>query len=87
MSIAPELKRNQTICLAQIAKGLIFRDIEFLLTGFSTQKEKELEGLIRKYGGIVLGDIPSPSSLRGKRSSRLKLQQLPIVLCFRKVVA
>lgn len=85
VSIAPELKRHQTNCLAKLAKGLIFRDIEFLLTGFSIQKEKELEGIIRKYGGIVLRDIPSPPNSRGKRISRFKFQQLPIVLCFRKV--
>ncbi|XP_058226029.1 uncharacterized protein LOC131334795 isoform X5 [Rhododendron vialii] len=84
VSIAPELKRHQTNCLAKLAKGLIFRDIEFLLTGFSIQKEKELEGIIRKYGGIVLRDIPSPPNSRGKRISRFKFQQLPIVLCFRK---
>ncbi|KAG5539259.1 hypothetical protein RHGRI_019722 [Rhododendron griersonianum] len=85
VSIAPELKRHQTNCLAKLAKGLIFRDIEFLLTGFSIQKEKELEGIIRKYGGIVLRDIPSPPNSRGKRISRFKFQQLPIVLCFRKL--
>ncbi|KAI8546019.1 hypothetical protein RHMOL_Rhmol07G0083100 [Rhododendron molle] len=84
VSIAPELRRHQTNCLAKLAKGLIFRDIEFLLTGFSIQKEKELEGLIRKYGGIVLRDIPSPPNSTGKRISRFKLQQLPIILCFRK---
>ncbi|KAF7137778.1 hypothetical protein RHSIM_Rhsim07G0071100 [Rhododendron simsii] len=32
VSIAPELRRHQTNCLAKLAKGLIFRDIEFLLT-------------------------------------------------------
>ncbi|KAG5539262.1 hypothetical protein RHGRI_019725 [Rhododendron griersonianum] len=85
VSIAPELKRHQTNCLAKLAKGLIFKDIEFLLTGFSIQKEKELEGIIGKYGGLVLRDIPSPPNSRGKRISRFKFQQLPIVLCFRKL--
>ncbi|OMP10006.1 hypothetical protein COLO4_04921 [Corchorus olitorius] len=59
-------------------------DVKFMLTGFSREKEKEIEGLIRKYGGIVLVDIPSPSN-RGKRCSRHKFQQLPIVLCPKKV--
>ncbi|PPS19896.1 hypothetical protein GOBAR_AA00655 [Gossypium barbadense] len=52
--------------------------------GFSRAKEEEIEGLIWKYGGIVLVDIPSPSS-RGKRCSRHKFQQLPIILCPKKV--
>ncbi|XP_052173993.1 uncharacterized protein LOC127789211 isoform X2 [Diospyros lotus] len=66
-------------------KRLIFHAIEFLLTGFSRKKEKEIEGLVRKYGGAVLSDIPSPPNSRGKRSSRLKFQQLPIVLCSEKL--
>ncbi|EOY19617.1 Uncharacterized protein TCM_044754 isoform 1 [Theobroma cacao] len=65
-------------------KSLIFQDLKFLLTGFSRGKEKEIEGLIRKYGGVVLVDIPSPSN-RGKRCSRLKFLQLPIVLCPKKL--
>lgn len=85
---AEELKRHLGSHLEKgikkSIKRLIFQDIEFLLTGFSRKKEKEIEGLIRKYGGAVLSDIPSPNS-RGKRSSRLKFRQLPIVLCFEKV--
>lgn len=65
-------------------EGFLFQDIKFLLTGFSRAKEKEIEGLIWKYGGIVLVDIPSPSN-RGKRCSRHKFQQLPIILCPKKV--
>ena len=83
--VAQEIKKRQTNGLAKIVKRMIFRDVEFLLTGFTSQKEKEIESVIRKYGGIVLADVPSPPSSRGKRSSRLKLQQLPIVLCSRKV--
>lgn len=67
-------------------KRLIFQNMEFLLTGFSPQKEKEIEGLIRKYGGIVLSQVPSINS-NGKRSSRLKSQVLPVVLCLKKVSA
>ncbi|XVF41062.1 hypothetical protein PTKIN_Ptkin01aG0249900 [Pterospermum kingtungense] len=61
-------------------KSSLFQGVKFLLTGFSSGKEKEMERLIWKYGGIVLLDIPSPSN-RGKRSSLNKFQQLPIVLC------
>ncbi|XP_057513450.1 uncharacterized protein LOC130795400 isoform X1 [Actinidia eriantha] len=83
--VAQEIKKRQTNGLAKIVKRMIFRNVEFLLTGFTSQKEKEIESVIRKYGGIVLADVPSPPSSRGKRSSRLKLQQLPIVLCSRKL--
>ncbi|KAL8542464.1 hypothetical protein ACS0TY_003358 [Phlomoides rotata] len=65
-------------------KRLIFQNMEFLLTGFSPQKEKEIEGLIRKYGGIVLSQVPS-TNLNGKRSSSLKSQVLPVVLCLKKI--
>ncbi|KAK8276775.1 hypothetical protein V6Z11_D10G224100 [Gossypium hirsutum] len=65
-------------------KGFLFQDIKFLLTGFSRAKEKEIEGLIWKYGGIVLVDVPSPSN-REKRCSRHKFQQLPIILCPKKL--
>ncbi|GLT46010.1 hypothetical protein SLA2020_198010 [Shorea laevis] len=70
---------------AKDGKKLIFQDVEFLLTGFSSIKEKEIEGLIRKYGGVVLADIPSPSNSRGKRNSMSKFRQLPVVLCSKKL--
>ncbi|XP_057976310.1 uncharacterized protein LOC131163672 [Malania oleifera] len=66
-------------------KRLLFQGIEFLLTGFSTKKEKEIEELIRKYGGTVLSDIPSPPNPRGKRKSRSSWQRHPIVLCIKKL--
>lgn len=65
-----------------VNEKLIFQGIEFLLTGFSNRNEKEIEGLIRKYGGIILPNIPSPSNSRQRRSSNTKL---PIVLCSKKV--
>ncbi|KAL3829827.1 hypothetical protein ACJIZ3_018629 [Penstemon smallii] len=64
-------------------KRLIFQNMEFMLTGFSRQKEKEIDGLIRKYGGIVLSQIPS-TNLKGKRSSKFKPHVLPIVICLKK---
>ncbi|KAL7157929.1 hypothetical protein ABFS83_02G108900 [Erythranthe nasuta] len=64
-------------------KRLIFQTMEFLLTGFSPQKEKEIECLVRKYGGIVISQLPF-INLKGKRSSRSKSPVLPIVLCLKK---
>ncbi|KAA8519259.1 hypothetical protein F0562_013515 [Nyssa sinensis] len=81
---AQEVKRRQTNCPNKDGNRLIFQDTEFLLTGFSSQMETEIEGLIRKHGGIVLSDIPSPKS-RGTRSSRFNHQQLPVVLCLKKL--
>ncbi|KAL3629970.1 hypothetical protein CASFOL_026282 [Castilleja foliolosa] len=65
-------------------KRLIFQNMEFLLTGFSLKKEKEIEGLIRKYGGIVLYQLPS-INLKEKKRSRFKSRALPIVLCLKKI--
>ncbi|PRQ55704.1 putative BRCT domain-containing protein [Rosa chinensis] len=65
-------------------KRLLFQGIQFLLTGFSRQKEKDLEGKIWKHGGIVLFDIPSPNS-RANRSLRSNGYQLPIILCSKKL--
>ncbi|CAL5201390.1 unnamed protein product [Lathyrus oleraceus] len=63
----------------------IFRGIEFLLTGLPSQKERELEALIRSSGGVVLYDIPSPPNSKGKKSSTLSCLQLPIILCKKKL--
>lgn len=63
----------------------IFKGTEFLLTGLSSQKERDTEALIRNSGGVVLFDIPSPPNSRGKRSSTLSRMQLPIILCRKKV--
>ncbi|KAL3632888.1 hypothetical protein CASFOL_025872 [Castilleja foliolosa] len=63
-------------------KRLIFQNMEFLLTGFSPKKEKEIEVLIRKYGGIILYQLPS-INLKEKKSSRSKSRALPIVLCLK----
>lgn len=65
-------------------KRLIFQGLKFLLTGLPSRKEKEIEGLIQEYGGMVLLEIPSPNS-RGKRSSNSNFQQDPIVLCQKKL--
>ncbi|XP_058107397.1 uncharacterized protein LOC131250984 isoform X2 [Magnolia sinica] len=73
-------------CGNKYRKGMLLQSFEFLLTGFSRKKEKELEMLIRKHGGIVLSDVPSPSpNLRGKRQSGQKHRLLPVVLSPKKV--
>lgn len=67
---------------------MLFQGLEFLLTGFSSLKTKELETLIRKHGGDILFDVPSPSAYsRRNRESSCKSQQLPIVLSAKKVSA
>lgn len=65
---------------------MIFQGLEFLLTGFSRQKEKELEALIRQYGGYILINIPPETSdVRNKRRAGLAQFRLPVVLSPKKV--
>lgn len=78
-----DVKRCSTACRKYV-KRLMFQGIKFLLTGFSSQKEKEIEVLIQNYGGLVLLDIP-PANSRGKRCSKSHSQQLPIVICPKKL--
>ncbi|KAK1277302.1 hypothetical protein QJS04_geneDACA003612 [Acorus gramineus] len=67
-------------------RRMIFQGLEFLLTGFSGPKEKELKDLIRKHGGVVLSGVPSPSlNLKGNRELKFEDLQLPVVLSPRKV--
>lgn len=82
-SRAQNLKGCLTNCQANFGKKLLFQSMKFLLTGFPKQKEKRIEGLIRKYGGTVLSDIPSEN--QRKRGSRLRAQEFPVVLCSKKV--
>ncbi|PON97517.1 BRCT domain containing protein [Trema orientale] len=74
-------------CCSQAAKGLIFQGIRFLLTGFSSQKTKDIKQQIQKHGGIILSDIPSPPNARRKRWSRSNWYQLPIILSSKKVLS
>lgn len=78
-----DVKRCST-ARRKYVKRLIFQGIKFLLTGFSSQKEREIEVLIQNYGGLVLLDIP-PTNSRGKRCSKSHSQQLPIVICPKKL--
>jgi len=84
-SIAYGMKSCLTNSCIKVGKRLIFQGIEFLVTGFSSEKGKEIEGLICKYGGMVLWDIPSPPKSRGKRSSRSICRHFPVILCLKKV--
>lgn len=84
-SRAQELIRCPKKYLDKSSRRMIFQNIEFLLTGFSGKKEKEIEGLIRKYGGMVLSDIPSPPSSRARRSARFRRKPIPVILCFKKL--
>ncbi|CAM8949096.1 unnamed protein product [Rhodiola kirilowii] len=79
-----EVKRKLTNCSSSKVDKLIFHGLEFLLTGFSKKREKEVEQLIISYGGIVLLDIPSPSSEQ-KITFQSNCQKLPVVLCLKKV--
>ncbi|XP_050232068.1 uncharacterized protein LOC126680860 isoform X2 [Mercurialis annua] len=68
------------------AKRLIFHGQQFLLTGFSSQKEREIVGLIQDHGGMVLLDVPSPpSNYRAKRNARSDFQHHPIIICPKKL--
>lgn len=81
-----EIYNSLTSCHMMHGKGMIFQGLEFLLTGFSSKKEKELEVLIRKYGGYVLSNIPSFSlDLKRKRRVVTASLKLPIVLSPKQV--
>ncbi|XP_043693485.1 uncharacterized protein LOC122643968 isoform X1 [Telopea speciosissima] len=83
---AREKNKHFTDIHIKFGRRIIFHGLEFLLTGFSSQKEKELEMLIRNHGGVVLSDIPLPClNLRRNRRARCKLQQLPVVLSPKKL--
>ncbi|KAF4401061.1 hypothetical protein G4B88_013902 [Cannabis sativa] len=71
-------------CCSQVGRGLIFQGIQFLLTGLSTQKAKDVKRQIQKHGGIILTDIPSPPNSRRKRWSRSNWYQLPIIISSEK---
>ncbi|KOM43164.1 hypothetical protein LR48_Vigan05g076800 [Vigna angularis] len=78
----PSMKHSLTNYCRNRVNEYIFQGIEFLLTGLSSEKERDMEALIRSSGGVVLFDIPSQNS-GGKRHSTLS--HFPIVLCMRKL--
>ncbi|CAN0862892.1 hypothetical protein LINGRAHAP2_LOCUS8579 [Linum grandiflorum] len=66
-------------------KNLIFHRLEFLITGFSCAKERELGEILQKFGGIVLSDIPSHQSSSCRGIIRSVTEQLPVIICSRKL--
>ncbi|KAE9586518.1 putative BRCT domain-containing protein [Lupinus albus] len=81
----PNMNHSLTNYCRRVVNDFIFQGTEFLLTGLSSQKERDMEALIRKSGGVVLSDIPLPPNSRDKRCSTLSCLELPIILCIRKV--
>lgn len=81
----PHMKHSLTNYCRKVRTKYIFLGTEFLLTGLSSQKERDMEALIRNSGGVVLSDIPSPPISRRKRSSTFSRLQLPVILCMREV--
>ncbi|XP_023550837.1 uncharacterized protein LOC111808859 isoform X1 [Cucurbita pepo subsp. pepo] len=65
-------------------KKLIFQGIQFLVTGFSSRKEKDIDALLWNNGGIVLPDIPCPSSRR-KKMSKSNCKGPPVILSSKKL--
>ncbi|XP_020570591.1 uncharacterized protein LOC110017817 isoform X2 [Phalaenopsis equestris] len=66
-------------------KEIIFQGVEFLLTGFSSCKSKDLEELIRRHGGYVLPNIPSKFPCLSVKPISLASRKLPVILCPKKV--
>nr|KYP59070.1 hypothetical protein KK1_014498 [Cajanus cajan] len=79
----PRMKHSSTNYCRSVVNDFMFLGIEFLLTGLSSQKERDMEALIRNSGGVVLYDIPSCRDPGGKRSSTSS--HFPIILCMRKL--
>ncbi|KAK7401383.1 hypothetical protein VNO78_12813 [Psophocarpus tetragonolobus] len=79
----PRMKHSMPNCCRGVVNEFIFQGIEFLFTGLASQKERDVETLIRNSGGVVLYDIPSPRNSRGKRNSTSS--HFPIILCTRKL--
>uniref|UniRef100_A0A0E0P2Y0 BRCT domain-containing protein n=1 Tax=Oryza rufipogon TaxID=4529 RepID=A0A0E0P2Y0_ORYRU len=66
-------------------KEALFHGLDFLLTGFQSHKEKEIEPLIRKFGGYVLSRVPSCPLDKRSKLAELARCKPPIVLSPKKV--
>ncbi|CAL4919710.1 unnamed protein product [Urochloa decumbens] len=66
-------------------KEATFQGVEFMLTGFPNQKEKEIESLIRKCGGYVLSKVPLFPLDKRKNAVEFPSSKPPIVLSPKKV--
>ncbi|KAL6638112.1 hypothetical protein ACP70R_025684 [Stipagrostis hirtigluma subsp. patula] len=69
----------------ETSKEAIFQGLEFLLTGFPNQKEKEIESLIRKFGGYVLSKVPLFPLDKRKSTAEFPRWKPPIVLSPKKL--
>ncbi|XP_042422568.1 uncharacterized protein LOC122010192 isoform X1 [Zingiber officinale] len=77
--------KSGTSCI-RVPKERILHGLEFLLTGFPTEKEKELEALIFLHGGYTLGNVPRETlSLRRKLKEDFIIRMPPIILSPKKV--
>ncbi|XP_008445957.2 uncharacterized protein LOC103488830 [Cucumis melo] len=65
-------------------KKLIFQGIQFLVTGFSSRKERDINGIVCNNGGIILPDIPCPSS-RAQKMSKSDRKWPPVILSSKKL--
>uniref|UniRef100_A0ACD5WD99 Uncharacterized protein n=1 Tax=Avena sativa TaxID=4498 RepID=A0ACD5WD99_AVESA len=66
-------------------KENIFHGLEFLLTGFQSHKEKEVESIIRKFGGCVLSKVPPCPFDKKTKFAELVKWKPPLVLAPKKV--
>ncbi|CAM0877216.1 unnamed protein product [Alopecurus aequalis] len=66
-------------------KETIFHGLEFLLTGFQSHKEKEVESIIQKFGGCVLSKVPPCPFDKKTKLDELVRWKPPIVLSPKKV--
>jgi hypothetical protein len=66
-------------------KETIFHGLEFLLTGFQSHKEKEVESIIQKFGGCVLSKVPPCRFDNKNKLAELVRWKPPMVLSPKKV--
>ncbi|KAF8708548.1 hypothetical protein HU200_029918 [Digitaria exilis] len=66
-------------------KEAILQGVDFMLTGFPNQKEKEIESLIRKCGGYVLSKVPPFPLDKTNSIAESSSWKPPIVLSPKKV--
>ncbi|KAF9597803.1 hypothetical protein IFM89_021888 [Coptis chinensis] len=85
----PVSRKEENACLTSYhlkdRKRMMLQGLEFLLTGFSSKKERELEMMIRKHGGFIVPDVPQPPTSGQNRRFKWKYQQLPVMLSTKKL--
>ncbi|KAI4339113.1 hypothetical protein MLD38_024085 [Melastoma candidum] len=83
-SQADQDMKNLARVISSYATPLLFDGIGFLLTGFSRCREKEIEALIHKHGGVVIFDVPS-INMRGKSASNVIFEKCLVVVSPKKL--